>query len=301
VGFRLGTPDDDAKIVALSNAHFGTPLTLEDWQWFVYGNPNGVNRIYIMESEGEMAGCYCVFPTVAKVGDRRYATGFPHHLIIQKPYRSAQAFVDFSEFMFEHERQRGTELLITAPNKNSYHPQKTLAGWSDFGEMGSLYKPVSGIQYHRCTPVAEFAGAFESLICIASAETAFYFEKSASWLNWRYMQRPSDPYIAFSFHDSRLEGFIVVKHWRRKAHIIDWWALTGNAMAHLLAAAETYATDRELDLWCITGYPYREYLKYLDYKIRETPQPIIVRALDGSTPPLLSGRASFMYGDGDGY
>jgi hypothetical protein len=310
VSFRIGTREDDTQLVALFNATFRTPVSNEDWRWFSYDNPNGLNRVYILQdSENSLVGCYCVFPAVILFDGQRCVAGFPHHLIVRLPYRGAHIFVDFSRFVFEYETRANSKVLVTAPNKNSYLPHKMLAGWSDFGLMDCLYKLQPQSRSHRCKPVEVFTSEFEDLFITVSKNLAFCFEKSVAWLNWRYSDRPSKPYTRFAFYESsKLEGFIVIKRWQepdgyRKAHIMDLWALTDNAVSQLLAAAETYAADcNELNLWSVTGYPYRNQLEANGFVARESArQPIIARALTGENMLFPMGAASFMYGDGDGY
>jgi len=310
VKFRLGNRDDTTCLLKLFKSAFRTPLSEKEWEWFAYTNPYGIDRVYLMEnSDKEGVGCYCVSPSRALINHQICDLACPHHLVILQAYRGGQTFVDFSRFMFEHETQAKTRVLITAPNKNAYLPQKMLVRWSDFGFMDCLYKLCPQSQSHECKSVETFTSEFEDLFRTVAENLAFCFEKSASWLNWRYRDHPSRPYTTFAFYESsRLEGFIVLKRWQeldgyRKAHIMDLWALTDYAVTQLLAAAETYTANcDELNLWCVTGYPYRKQLEANGFVVRESSrQPIIALALDGINLPFPTGSASFMYGDGDGY
>ena len=84
---------------------------------------------------------------------------------------------------------------------------------------------------------------------------------------------------------------------------MDLWALTDYAVLQLLAAAGAYAAgSNELNLWSVTGYPYRTQLEANGFVAHGVgTQPIIARALTGENMPFPAGAASFMYGDGDGY
>jgi hypothetical protein len=211
--------------------------------------------------------------------------------------------------VFECEKQLGTTIMIGPPNKNSYQAHKVLAGWKDFAFMDCFYKLKPQSHTHECKYVEIFTDEYDELLATISGSHSFYFEKNASWLNWRYINCPNNPYTALAYYQlEKLCGFIVLKRWKEadgyhKSHIMDLWALTDDAVSQLLAAAEEYSVGcDELNLWSVKGYPYRTNLENNNFVPRESArQPIITRPLAGDITSCPDGSWSFMYGDADGY
>jgi len=310
VSFRFGSREDDGKLVMLLNETFRTPVSVEHWRWFMNDNPNGINRVYVMQdTENIPVGCYCVSPLVIQYNGQRYVSGFGHHLVVHPTYRDAHNFMQFSRYVFECEIKIGTTILIGPPNKNSYQAHKVLAGYKNFAFMDCLCKLTPQSKSHECRQVEIFTDEYDVLLRTISASHSFSFEKNTAWLNWRYIDCPKNPYTTFAFYESdKLQGFIVLKRWKEesgyhKAHIMDMWALTDLAASQLLDAADHYSDGcDELNLWCVDGYPYRKKLEESGFIQRDSArQPIITRPLVGDIPSLPDGVWSFMYGDADGY
>jgi len=309
VAFRLGSDADDAQLVALFASVFRAPPSLEDWRWLSRQNPDGENRVYVLRgSAHQVVGCYCTFPTTILSGRRRIRAAFPNHLAIREGFRDPQTFMELVQFASEQERARGTELDRKRPNRNSYLPHKMLAGFSDFRTVELLYREKSTVRSHGCRKIERFDASFEIFLRSATESFALGFEKSVAWLNWRYFERPANPYTAYAYSPSgKLAGFIVLKFWKepsgfRKAHIMDLWSASDAATSELLAAADSFAAEcDELNLWCVEHFPWRAALDAHGFVARPSAtQPVITRSL-GSEIEFRAGASSFMYGDGDGY
>lgn len=310
ISFRVGNKEDDNSIVALLNSNFRTKLSCADWLWYCYENPNGFNRVYIMlDAENIAVGCYCVSPLAILNYGKSNIIGYANHLVIQPTSRDAFSFIKFSKFVFEKEKERETRFLIGPPNKSSHQPHKVLAGWVDYGYLDSLVKIPISSKKHSCVIIDQFTIEHEIVFKACATNLSFCIEKSAAWLNWRYLSRPNNPYTSFAFYeDGSVCGFIVMKRWiesndYRKAHIMDLWANNNNTVVELLKAAEHYAADfNEINLWCSSDSPIRSQLNVAGYVLQtEDRQPLIGRSLNGDIVRYPKKEWSFMYGDGDTY
>lgn len=308
--FRSGTPGDDGQVVALFNKTFRTPTLRREWEWFVYENPWGPNRIYVAEnSQGRVVGTYCFFPARMWSDNRLIDSSFAHHLVVDTAHRNARTFVEFSHYVLEQEKARGAEVAITTPNASSYLPHKALARWCDFGHLDQMHRLSPQARPHRCCRIDRFDEGFAPLWESARQRFAFTFPKTCDWMNWRFARCYGRAYTTYAFHDDDgWHGYVVLKHWQdasgyRKTHIMDLLANDESALAELLNAAESYAGGcDEINLWCLAGYPYRAELERRGFAVRESAgQPVIVRALNSPIPSSPSGAGSFMYGDSDGY
>jgi hypothetical protein len=182
-----------------------------------------------------------------------------------------------------------------------------LAKWTDFGFLDCLHKVSPSARSHDCQEIHLFTSQFEQFYARVSQKLSFCVEKSSTWMNWRFLNRPGSPYTAYAIGNNEEQtGYIVLKRWQdpdgnRKAHIMDLHAIDDAALAHLIAAAESYACDcQELNLWAVQGYVYRTSLESLGFVPRESArQPLIARPLNSPLMTFPEGCCSLSYGDGD--
>ncbi len=307
--FELNTKDDDIGIIELLNSSFRTPISEEEWDWYSYGNPHGVNQSYLLRENKKIVGCYCVNDMRVLQNASPLKIGYANHLAVAPDFRGAFTFLNFSKNVFEREKERGTQFLIGPPNKISYQSHKSLAGWKDFGTLQILVKQKPVREMHHCQEIAEFNQEFELLQARASKNQNFTVEKNADWLTWRYMDRPGRPYTSFSYRiDGALVGYIVLKQWQelggyKKAHIMDFCATNDEVANELLLAASDYSAEcDELNLWCPQESAYYQAFVNAGFVINpEVSQPLIYKALKSEPSIELKNNWSFMYGDADGY
>ena len=308
--FRIFTPEDTPQIVMFLNKIFRVRITAEEWEWFVYGNPDGNSRVYLALNDGkEIAGVCGFFPVLININGKIMKGGYGHHLSLAPEYRDAALYIQFSSYQLKCETEIGTEYFIGPPNNNAYKPHKVLMNWQDFGYLDYMYKPDPVIKDHNCKKLDFFTDEFDLFYNIVSSNLSFYFFRTAQRMNWRFLKRPKKPYVTYAyFENGKLEGYIVLKRWQESdgqytMHIIDMHSTTGIALGNLLAAAESNSIDcRKIDLWAVKGYPYRKKLEDIGF-ISELSdrRPLAFRLTNGSKMAFPEGPASFMFGDGDQY
>lgn len=308
--FRMLTIQDTPQVVKLLNATFRVLITAQEWEWFVFGNPDGPSRVYLALDEQQTIVGTCGFsPILLRINGELIKASFGHHLALKPGYRDGTSFIRLSRYYLAGEAAEGVKLTIGPPNRNAYKPHKVLMNWTDFGYLDCLYKLSPEPRKHNCQVIDSFAGEFDTFYAFIEERFNFIFHKTAQRMNWRFRDKPGKPYTTYVYYDGgKLCGYIVLKRWQesdgyREAHIMDMQALTDSALDELLVAAESYAADcDQLDLWYVIGYPYRAKLEERGFVFRESERrPIIVRTFDGSSPSFPVGPASFMYGDGDQY
>lgn len=68
--FRTFTRQDTLQIVTLLNNIFRVPITGEEWEWFVFGNPQGESRVYLAVNElKNIVGVCGYFPVSIKLNE----------------------------------------------------------------------------------------------------------------------------------------------------------------------------------------------------------------------------------------
>ena len=253
------------------------------------------------------AGVFAFTPLTLRIRGELIAASSGHHLCLKPTYQGGGSFIALSLHALKGETEEGVTLALGLPNRKSYLPQKVMVRWADFWWMDCLYKLSPAAGKHDCEEVDRFDGDFDRFYGRVAQNLEFCVDKNAAWMNWRFCDRPGNPYTAFALkRDGDLAGCIVLKRWQEpdgytKAHIVDLHAADESALSHLLTAAESYAAGcQELNLWVASGYPYRALLEARGFVARdEARQPMIARQLQGSPLSPPGGSASFSYADGD--
>jgi hypothetical protein len=306
--FRDATRSDTAKIVPLLNQTFRTPIDAATWEWYVFGNPLGHSRVYLaVEPDDRFAGIIAFAPISLRVAGSPVIGDFAHHLVLEPAYRDTLSFIALNRHALQAQAALGRGLAIGPPNRTAYPIHKTIMKWADFGFLECVRKLRPVRRPHGCTETVLFEDEFNDFYSSVSRELAFCVDKTADWMNWRFCQRPGKPYTVYTIpRGNHMAGYVVLKRWQdhdgyRKAHVLDLHAIDDEALAHLAAAADTYAEGcDEVNLWAIQGYRYREALEALGFEVNPAArQPFIARSYDGSRVRFPEGDCSFGYGDGD--
>ena len=308
LNFRLAARDDIPATVAVLNRTFRTPMDEATWEWYLYGNPFGVSRVYLaIEAETEaIAGVFAFTPLPLRLRGVSTMGSSGHHLCLTRERHGGTALIALSRYALAGETDHGVVLAIGLPNRRSHQPQKVLMKWIDLCVLDCLFKLSPAARQHNCKPLDRFDAGFDRFYGRLQQRFEFLIDKNAAWMNWRFCDRPGRPYTVAAVEcGGELAGYAVLKRWREpdgytKAHIVDLHALDEVALDELLTAAESYAAGcNELNLWSAPGFPYRRFLEAHGFSARaEGGQPLIAKAL-GNVALHLDGPAGFSYADGD--
>jgi hypothetical protein len=308
--FRKFTPQDTQQIVRFLNGIFRVKITVEEWKWLVYENPDGSSRVYLALKNGEeIAGVCGFFPVLIYINGKLMRGGYGHHLSLAPEFRDTVSYIQFSMYQLEQEIASGTEYFIGPPNNSAYKPHKVLMNWQDFGYLDYLYKLNPKPQDHNCLKVDYLNDEFDFFYKEVTSNFKFYFSYSTERMNWRFFKKPGNPYQTYVYYDNgRFEGYVVLKRWKESdgrytMHIIDIHSLTDSALFNLLSVAENESSDcYKIDLWAVKGYPYKNKIEVMGFvSDLSDRRPLAFRLTDGSKMTFPDGPASFMFGDGDQY
>src|SRR5215471_20446629 len=124
----VATREDAPQVVALLNATFRTPMDEATWNWYVYGNPFGTTRVYLLvEKESQApAGVFMYTPVPLRIRNERIAASSGHHLCLKPAYQGGTSFIALSRQALAGEVAYGVRLALGVPNRRSHEPQKRL-------------------------------------------------------------------------------------------------------------------------------------------------------------------------------
>lgn len=289
------------------------------WQYFE--NPAGQARVLVAKIGNKIIATYAMVPHMMKIRGR-LKTGFRIQDALTRPeYRGYGIYHAFS-------RRAKKELMIpdypvnfTFPNDKSYNGFiKT--GWQsvfkiplrivpnpqkiDLGDVSAKIEPLT--QFNERTD--QIWSSFLKSCCVDYA-----VERSAAYLNWRYLKRPGATYHPFVVHSKEDRLVIILKDYEREngerwAHICDLFQSNPNPplTEAALVFAIRFASERKcraLSLWSLPGGPISEALKrYPNKEPKDFSRWFVlnVNPADEIVAPCVdAGRWHLSMGDSDVY
>lgn len=207
-----------------------------DWQY--WDNPFGAPTVWVWEDGDRVVGHYAVVPYPAKVQGRRGRLGIGIDAAIDPDYQGRQLFGPLTSALYADAVADGVTAIVCYPNDNSVrgiHRQ----GWHEVGRLRSHLLPlrpewyaerlhvpasvlspfvalaarrtVGGTHGHVSAEVDDLGDEPDRLWSAVEQETHSGVVRDASWLRWRYRDRPGpSPYRYFvARRDEQLRALAV--------------------------------------------------------------------------------------------
>jgi hypothetical protein len=305
---RAATSDDDPHILELFKSSFGREFSEDWWRWFSHECPTGLTRTYVIEDReaGKFAASYSLLPIKLRLNKAEIKASLATNANTHPDYQRRGLFVRIGQFVLAHERDFDTRVTLGMPNPKAY-PGHMKVGWDVLCKLPFLVKRNSIVRSHRCRQVESFDKRFDDFYVKIAERFSFILIKDHNFMNWRVVSRPDQKYTKFLYEEgSRIMGYIVLKHFDekgyRKSHILDIQADTDEALNELIAAAESFSSDRdELNMWTNLRNPYHQ--AFLDHGFcqRESQDLVIIHFNYGEKESIEQGNWWFCLADNDVY
>lgn len=245
--YRAGDEDNIRKLFELV---FGKELSRERWNWLYRDNHTGVIAITLAEAEGgEIVGQSALKPVKMKVGDKIRLGMLALDSMVHPDYQRQGMFTKLTTRTYEAVTEQGTPLVYSFPNRNSHYVYAHKLGRTDLCGRLPLFVKILDVKrvlskrirnmvlLSGAAPLARIAlGLFYAFRggalpagCRLEKITRFddsvndLWEKAAApfeilvvrdkeYLNWRYVENPTEDYVLFVVkrHDETV-GYIVLK------------------------------------------------------------------------------------------
>lgn len=255
--------DDEPGMIALEKLVFGSPKVSPSdfFHWQYRTNPEGRAIIYVCEApDGTVVGQYAVIPLPVRLSGHRFTASLSLNTATHPDYRRRGLFRKAATAVYDRLAEMGITLTVAIPNENSYPGFVGRLEFDDLGEPDVLHMVLDprlftakmGISKKRAgshrlgrtimkslrrtprttvpvTEAASFDGlALEKLVTHAK----FAVAADRQWLNWRYVNNPSQNYrIAVAGDPGDPTGMIV---WSvvdtamgRKGYVMELMLSTG--------------------------------------------------------------------------
>lgn len=294
-------PQDAVSLVALARENLHSQWTKEFVQWKYFQNSTDSIAGCCAEAKGDLVGFYGNVPVQMKLGKSVVRSVQAADAMVASTARRRGLFVKMENHVYKEAIQSGVQLSYALPNPISKAAFVKHMAWKYVGE---LPRYVSILNARRVVQLSNLSGVkallyylflspfqsahrnwsddqirqteavdarFDKLWAEVASHYSIAVERSASYLNWRYIQNPLIRYTILTAEiKGNLHGYIILSHKDMDKGIMaiaDWLVsplqpLLGSC---LLKAAKEYAHQQgaaQIQCWMLSQHTiYIESLK----------------------------------------
>jgi hypothetical protein len=287
-------------------------------EWLYAENPFGPARTWLATERetNEVIGCASLVPSHRYIHGRLVRVGMAIDFTVASKHRTAGAALAIQRALTRESRPAGFECLIGKPNKKAF-PVLNRVGYRRTGDCRSWAMPLHDIsqcdrdrQSRFSDELANTADArFDELFNTIKSRCPIVGEKSAAYLNWRYIAFRELNYGLYCLvhrDDGRLAGYIVYAVMDKGSFIAELFSddFFGPVVEDLLLgfALRMWAEGQEWIALSYAGGPaFEARLSQLGFRPRKSARPLVayldsdcsseLRHLmfDSHDPPVFAG------------
>lgn len=220
--------------------------------WRFERNPHGAAKFAVASDGGEVVGLIAFVPTKLRLAAGHIMAYQAIDTVVDPAYRGRGLFVQLGALAQERDKLGG-DILWGFPNAKAAPGWYGRLGWTNFGAVPMLIKPLrTGFIFGRAHrslrridfPLArksreqfeqinEFGADYDALWTAAATEMGNTVDRSADWMRWRLIDKPSAQYRVVGLRGKAgLGGLIATrladKHGTRLCYCMDAFARPGH-------------------------------------------------------------------------
>jgi hypothetical protein len=202
-------------------------------EWLYQENPFGPAQTWLaVDTESHnVIGCGSVFPSHKYIRGRVVRVGTPIDFTVESRYRTAGAALAIQRALTGESRRAGFDCLIGKPNRKAL-PILSRVGYRSIGDCRNWVKalntdlePPEGRDASCSDELVSAADErFDELWNASKSQCQIAGEKTAAYLNWRYLAFKEMNYGVYCLthrDDQRLVGYIVFARMEKGAFIAE--------------------------------------------------------------------------------
>ena len=311
----------------------GTERILTNLQWLHQQNLVKANTIYYAMHDKDVAGIYTALPVLFKIGNEVQPALQSIDTLTDVAHRGKGLFPKLAKKLYSDATDNNYALVYGFPNDSSGPGFFNKLQWTSFGEVPFLLKPLNisyfinkilkrkknstlpDGNYSYNAPVSvkinndtgikllnNFDEEYDSIWKAASANIKVCANRSAAYMNWRFVDKPDEIYYRYGFYSKgKLQAVVVFTIKRKHGGLIGYLmeliydSQHENAGKQLLKFASKQCKTQHADTilaWSIPNcFNYAVYKKCGYYTLPEKlrPQQLFfgVRAFDEKNAQLI--------------
>jgi hypothetical protein len=202
-------------------------------EWLYQENPFGPAHTWLaVDTErDEVIGCASVFPSHKCIRGRVLRIGTTIDFTVESRYRTAGAALTLQRALTGESRRAGFDCVIGKPNRKAL-PVFTRVGYRSIGECRNWVKALNADLESADRRDGAWSDAlvsaaderFDALWNAGKSQCRIAGEKTAAYLNWRYLSFKEMNYGLYCLihrGDQRLAGYIVFARMEKGAFIAE--------------------------------------------------------------------------------
>ena len=324
---------------------------LKYWKWLYEKNPAGRPVIWVAEDGNSIVGHYAIFPVKMKLGENSIMGSQSVDTAVRSEFRRQGILKMLARRVYETGGKKGMLLTygFTAVQKPAYRGLTHTLDWRHVCLMKSMIYVVNfeNVTKEYLTSnriVLKLTGPLFSLLaraaefrrnlsfrgeCCRISKVPFFDERvnplwtnvskqydlivvrDKAYLNWRYVENPSNYTIYIADGKESLLGYVVLRETiedgLRRGTIVDIIAYHDKVFENLIQRAIEFFKEKNVDFvqcWLMPNHRYCKILRHMGFIAWRSRQALIVRANppEASGAPILptdSSRWFITYGDSD--
>lgn len=208
---------DEIKVLSLFKEVFHKEMPMDYWQWRFMQNPIRKTFIKLMWHDDKLVGHYAVCPVYLLVDGEQTLTGLSMTTMTHPDYNGKGIFSKLANSLYADAVKLNTLNAVWGfPNINSHAGFIKNLGWTDLPVIPNFSLPITEQRYLKSTNsqfgiTQSFTQKHELAYKLLSQNFAVNVLKDSSYLNWRYINNPTNNYTIFEFDDQSLAYFAITK------------------------------------------------------------------------------------------
>lgn len=244
--FRPYQAGDEHAIQAGFSEVFPTYRTLDTWHWIHQQNPDGARIICAWADNGDLAAHYACTVHTATWAEKPVTVGFIRDVFSTPAYRSFSngrrgIFVQTIEAFVQ--AWTGADKLVALygfPSQRHFRLGQLFMRYQAFSDW-HCYRYTVPTELQQHTPIGlihtpkQFEKAFDRLSEHRSKKYPFAINRTAAFLNWRFIDIPHKQYWIWAFStflSTEVLGYIIIAPNQPQAQLVDFCFPEEAQLAH---------------------------------------------------------------------
>ena len=279
--YRSYCTGDEVRILELFQRSFARKLGDQIWNWRFRDNPTGPGVIELCWDGDVLAGHYAVTSFETRINGQDYHSGLSGTTMTHPDYRGRGLFPILAKNTYARMVKKSMAMVWGFPNTLSHRGFVKDLGWKDIYEIPyfrlhvpSFNLPHLPVGKGSITQIHDFNERFDLLWDAVKDRYAIMTKRNRRYLQWRYLQNPSEKYRIIALIDcNRLLGYAVYKRYKDEVQVVDMLTISDENIGIKLIIWIVQAAKQEelksVSLWLNPAHPLHHELERLGFNNSE--------------------------------
>jgi hypothetical protein len=273
--FKTG---DEFAILDLFQLVFNKPMSSKYWYWRFQDNPAGKHMIKLMWNDNQLVGHYAVSPVFMIINNKKVLTALSMSTMTHPDFGGRGVFKDLSLSLYDFlENKLDVKSIWGFPNANSHYGFIKNLKWNDVAVVHTLTMNVSKVPQVQSEYIS-ILDYFQShhVVILKKITDVFKIsvDRNLAYLQWRYIDNPSNSYIIFEYCKEDIIHFLVTKIYpsqtkenKQDIFIMEYGVKDYSLLPEFIEHIKSHYKDtiENFTIWCNIHDPKHIHLEKLGF------------------------------------